>query len=146
MRFFLGVLAFLAFDLVSKYSAVQYLQKPVVLIDNFLTLQLSYNEQLAFSIPFPKLAIIVLSLALLGGLGIYFYYSLPLDKLNFWAGVLIFAGAIANLIERVVFGKVVDFIDFSFWPSFNFADFFICIGAFLLLFSSFKKDKKSGII
>ena len=146
MRFFLGVLVFLAFDLVSKYSAVQYLQKPVVLIDNFLTLQLSYNEQLAFSIPFPKLAIIVLSLALLGGLGIYFYYSLPLSKLDFWAGILIFAGAIANLIERVVFGKVIDFIDFSFWPSFNFADFFICIGAFLLLFSSFKKDKKSGII
>ena len=53
---------------------------------------------------------------------------------------LISAGAIANAIDRVYFGGVIDFIDFfvySFhWPAFNFADIFITVGVILLLFDN----------
>ncbi len=47
---------------------------------------------------------------------------------------LICAGALGNVIDRAVFGKVIDFIEFSFWPSFNLADAAIVIGVAVILF------------
>ena len=43
--------------------------------------------------------------------------------------LLIFAGALGNIYDRIVLGHVIDFIDFHFWPVFNIADSAICIGA-----------------
>lgn len=51
-------------------------------------------------------------------------YRLPLS--------LIFAGAVGNLIDRVFFGFVIDFLDFRVWPVFNIADSAITMGAILL--------------
>jgi len=45
---------------------------------------------------------------------------------------LILAGAIGNLIDRLFFGYVIDFLDFRVWPVFNLADSSITIGAFIL--------------
>lgn len=52
--------------------------------------------------------------------------------------VLILAGVIGNLIDRVFYLGVVDFIDVGFWPVFNLADVFIFFGAVLLLRKVFK--------
>ncbi|HMC30357.1 MAG TPA: signal peptidase II [Candidatus Angelobacter sp.] len=50
---------------------------------------------------------------------------------------LVFGGALGNLWDRVVSGKVIDFLDFYFgshhWPAFNIADSAIVVGALLLL-------------
>jgi signal peptidase II len=50
---------------------------------------------------------------------------------------LIIGGAIGNVIDRVRFGAVIDFLDFHalgwHWPAFNVADSAICVGALLLL-------------
>lgn len=54
---------------------------------------------------------------------------------------LILGGAIGNLVDRVAYGKVVDFLDFHafgwHWPAFNVADSAICVGAALLIIESF---------
>lgn len=50
------------------------------------------------------------------------------------AMAMILAGAIGNLIDRLKFGYVIDFIDVRIWPVFNIADTFITIGAIFLLF------------
>ena len=51
-------------------------------------------------------------------------------------GAAIFGGAIGNLIDRVQFGEVIDFLDFSLfgyhWPAFNVADSAISVGVVLL--------------
>lgn len=62
-------------------------------------------------------------------------------KLEAIAISMILGGALGNLIDRVTFGYVVDFLDF-YWgsyhfPAFNIADSAICIGAALLIFDSF---------
>ena len=51
---------------------------------------------------------------------------------------LILAGAVGNLIDRIRFGYVVDFLDFRIWPVFNIADIAITVGTALLILQMFK--------
>lgn len=63
---------------------------------------------------------------------------------------LMLSGAIGNLIDRVLFGYVIDFIDFHWagytFPIFNLADSAIFLGAVLMVFDSFKKDANKSVI
>ena len=60
------------------------------------------------------------------------------ELVRFWLGSLALGlqlgGAVGNLIDRFRHGFVVDFIDFSFWPTFNVADSAITIGVLMLLY------------
>jgi signal peptidase II len=59
---------------------------------------------------------------------------------------LILGGAVGNLIDRLVYGYVIDFIDVYYgswhWPAFNVADAAISVGAFLLLLDAFRGNKQ----
>ncbi|MBI4155503.1 signal peptidase II [Candidatus Woesearchaeota archaeon] len=54
----------------------------------------------------------------------------------------IIGGALGNLIDRLVFGFVRDFIDFKVWPVFNIADSFITIAILLLILKEIKSSRK----
>lgn len=58
---------------------------------------------------------------------------------------MILGGALGNLVDRVAYGYVVDFLQFHwdeyYFPAFNLADSAITCGAFLLILDSFRKDK-----
>ncbi|MBU4149810.1 MAG: signal peptidase II [Candidatus Omnitrophica bacterium] len=58
--------------------------------------------------------------------------------------ILILSGAIGNLIDRLFFGYVIDFIDVRIWPVFNIADSSITVGT-LLLILSFMRHKPCQI-
>jgi lipoprotein signal peptidase len=47
--------------------------------------------------------------------------------------IFILSGAVSNIIDRIYYGCVIDFIDLKFWPIFNLADIFIVSGAVFLL-------------
>ncbi len=68
------------------------------------------------------------------------------DLLMSFALFMIAGGAVGNLIDRVRFGYVVDFLDFYVagyhWPAFNVADSAITAGVFLAVFSFYFGDKK----
>lgn len=72
------------------------------------------------------------------------------DRLLFVGLGLVLGGAVGNLIDRVLLGEVVDFLDVYYrnwhWPSFNVADSAICLGAFLTLIVILKdgKGEKNG--
>jgi signal peptidase II len=53
----------------------------------------------------------------------------------------ILAGALGNLIDRLFFGYVIDFLDFRVWPVFNIADSAITVGAILLGWSILRNPK-----
>jgi signal peptidase II len=68
------------------------------------------------------------------------------QRLFCWAMSLILGGAIGNVIDRIVYGKVVDFLDVHafgwHWPTFNIADAAICIGAGLFILDEFRRVNK----
>jgi len=55
---------------------------------------------------------------------------------------LILGGAIGNLIDRITYGYVIDFIDFRIWPVFNIADSAISIGAVIIVIKCFQLSTK----
>lgn len=60
--------------------------------------------------------------------------------------VLILAGGISNLVDRIHSSCVIDFIDLKFWPVFNLADIYITIGGITILSALLKKSgKKSSL-
>ena len=83
---------------------------------------------------------------------IYLGYRLWLarpDERNFNLGlVFILGGAVGNLIDRIVLGYVVDFIDIYFnnwhWPAFNVADIAISVGAGIVILDSLGIWRPSG--
>jgi len=74
----------------------------------------------------------------------YLYKKTPREYSLLATGfALIFGGAIGNLIDRIRFGKVVDFLDFYIgsihWPAFNVADSAISIGMVIFIYHFFFK-------
>ena len=74
-------------------------------------------------------------------IGIYVYKNKINSKVEQFGYSVILGGAIGNFVDRIVYGYVIDFLDFNIlgydFPIFNFADTFIVIGVFLLVISSF---------
>ena len=73
----------------------------------------------------------------------------PLERLLCTGLALILGGAIGNVIDRLRFGQVVDFLDFHLggwhWPAFNVADSAITVGAALLILESFvQRERRAG--
>lgn len=68
------------------------------------------------------------------------------EKLTALALSLILGGALGNIIDRAVYGFVIDFLDFYLadyhWPAFNIADSAIVIGAGFIAVDMFKTSKK----
>lgn len=77
---------------------------------------------------------------------IYAHLRLPKDARAIRLALgMIGGGALGNLYDRVVIGKVVDFLDFRIWPYiFNFADSMIVIGAGILILTIYLNEKKAG--
>jgi len=75
-----------------------------------------------------------------------FYYKQndeALSRLYILGFSLILGGAIGNLIDRISFGHVIDFIDFRVWPVFNIADSAITIGAVIVAIKCFKLKRQN---
>ena len=119
-------------------------------VTDFFNLVLVFNKGAAFSLfaqapgwQAPLLTVFALAASLIVG---YFIVRSP-DKTLFCLGLaLILGGAIGNVIDRLRFGQVVDFLDFHalgwHWPAFNVADSAISVGAVLLILEGFLPREK----
>ena len=114
--------------------------KPV--IKNFFHLTYVTNDGMAFGLNFPGGIYFFTSVSLLMTvfLGWYFWQQKESDLTLRLSLALILAGAIGNLIDRILFGTVVDFFDFMIgsyhWYIFNVADASVTIGMVLYIYSS----------
>ena len=149
LRYFVIATLILLLDQLSKWSALSNLQmgvpKPVLPFLNWLLL---FNPGAAFSFlaqgsGWQRWFFTIL------GLAACFYIVWLLrksqnDKLLCVALSLILGGALGNVLDRIMYGAVVDFIDLHYtnwhWPAFNIADSAICIGAALIIWGELRKS------
>ena len=140
------VTAIIVFDQLTKYIAVQSLSinQPVSVIKGIFSLTLVHNRGAAFGILKNQVPLFIVTSAVAV---LLIYSELKNNKHRKAYSIalsLILAGALGNLIDRVFFGYVIDFLDFHFWPVFNVADSAITVGA-VLLGVSLLRNKEKGV-
>jgi len=117
------------------------LRAPLEVIPN-LTMKLCYNRGAAFSIlsnagGWRRRVLMTLSLVVSITLVYWLHEADKNRKFLRWGLALIIGGAVGNLIDRSLYGYVIDFIDVYYaywhWPAFNIADSAVSVGAALLI-------------
>ena len=89
-------------------------------------------------------------LFILIAIGVLFYIDrfIVTDVDHFLYISLIIGGILGNLVDRLLYGEVLDFLSFRFgsyyFPIFNLADTFICVGVFLLIIDYIRSDKNGN--
>jgi signal peptidase II len=144
--FFSLIIAVLLIDQGSK-AAVQILMyqgESIPVLPSFFYLTYIMNPGAAFGIlPNQKVLFIITGLLLVIGV-LAFYSKLPPGKKILRIGLgLVLGGALGNLVDRLRFGRVVDFLDFRVWPVFNLADTAIFLGVCLLAWELLKDGKNN---
>ena len=133
-------------DQFSKGLILRYLpfNKTIPVVKGFFNITHVLNPGGAFGLmanlsPIMRNIIFLFVSSIAVGLIFYFYKKTPAQ--HSWlaaAFALIFGGAIGNLIDRIRFGMVIDFLDFYVcnlhWPAFNIADSAISIGIGIFLY------------
>ncbi|MEM7331225.1 MAG: signal peptidase II [Chloroflexota bacterium] len=133
MVYLLILLAFLA-DQLSKRWISANVTTPVEL-NQWLTLRITYNEGIAFGL-FQGIGPIVgwLTIFVLAGMLIYLTQLPKQWWLHRYGLALFIGGGLGNMVDRILFGRVLDFLESSFRPGiFNVADLFIYLGVFFIL-------------
>ncbi len=135
----------IVFDQISKYIANHNLvfAEPVAVMPSF-NLTLLYNRGAAFSFlsdaaGWQRWFFIAIALAAVVFILLWLRKLQPGQTVLALALALVLGGAIGNLIDRVWYGHVIDFIQIYYkdfyWPTFNIADSAISVGAVLLLWN-----------
>lgn len=133
----------LCLDLLSKYFAQEYLlHSSIFLLGNWLRFDLHYNFGIAFSLPVPWEVQILLSIVIFVIVGVFIYKNPPQGWVENVALGMIAGGALGNFYERIVFGKVTDFIAVWKFPVFNAADSFLFVGVVLTLYLAWMAHRK----
>ncbi len=130
-------------DILSKLLVVNNLieNQSISIIKKILNITYAKNTGVAFSfLDGNKIFIIIATIIILIIL-IKHIKNTYIDKIEQIGYGLIIGGAIGNLIDRIIYGHVIDFIDFRIinYPIFNLADTAIVIGVFIILFKSFHR-------
>jgi signal peptidase II len=117
----------------------------------YLALFKAYNPGAAFSFlgdasGWQRWFFIVIAVIVIVVLLVWLRRLTAAEKATSLALALILGGAVGNLIDRLVYGYVIDFIDVYYgswhWPAFNIADMAISVGAFLLLLDAFRGGRE----
>jgi signal peptidase II len=150
--FALAALVVVADQLTKWIVLAQFAPNERRVVTDFLNLVLVFNKGAAFSFlaqaegwQTPVLVVFALTAAVIVSVLLVRH---PGRRMLCLGLGLILGGAIGNVIDRLRFGHVVDFVDFHamgwHWPAFNVADSAITVGAALLILEGFIHEKRAG--
>ena len=144
------IVAIIALDQWSKWAIKTsfnlYQSKPV--IQDLLHFTYVTNDGMAFGLSFPggKHVLLIMTILLTGFIVGYLWKEKNGHPLIKYGLALILSGAIGNLIDRLLYGKVVDFLDLMIgnfhWYIFNVADSSVTIGMILFIIHSIYVEQK----
>ena len=124
-------------DQIIKYFVSAYLQPvgSVSVIDNLFSLKYVENKGVAFGMfSDMRWVFVALTSVLLAIIIFYMFKKRPKGKFFYICAALIIGGGIGNLIDRIFYGYVIDYLSLSFFPPVcNFADYCITAGTIMLV-------------
>ncbi len=137
-------------DRITKIIASSFLKLNIStkVIKNFFYLTLCHNTGAAWGLlnKYPFILVIISLIAII--LIYHFTYCFKTNTRNNIAFGLLYGGLFGNLTDRLIFGYVIDFLDFYLikydYPVFNVADIAIVLGVLLLIISTLKGDDQNG--
>ena len=137
-------------DQLSKFAVrkTMLLYESIPVIPEFFHLTYVTNDGMAFGINFPFGIYIFSTISIIFTIFLFWYlWTIKDQGIIIRTGVgLIIAGAIGNLIDRVLLGEVVDFLDFMIgnyhWYVFNLADSYVTVGMGFILYDSLILERK----
>jgi signal peptidase II len=144
------IILIVAFDQITKYIVSKNLKDGTVInfIPKFIQFRYAENTGMAFSMfSGARWIFIILTLGVCIGALVYMFSNKCKNLWAYWSLGVVVAGGIGNLIDRIRFGFVIDFIEpvFVNFAVFNIADCAVTCGAVVLViylvFDAFKKDK-----
>ena len=153
--FSLGATAVIVLDQITKAAIVAkfFLHESYTIVAGFFNLVYVMNPGAAFgflanaSATFRHFFFTGITIAVILLIIYYVMKSKPQNMLMVISLTLIFAGAVGNLIDRIRFGAVVDFLDVyigtAHWPAFNVADSAISVGAVLMIWGMIMNREKT---
>lgn len=117
----------------------------IVILKNFFSITLVHNNGGAFSIlENNKVLLIGVAIISLFLIIIFFIKDKKLNNFDIVIYSMLIGGIVGNLIDRVVYGYVIDYLDFNIFgynfPIFNFADILIVVSVVLLFIFSIKEE------
>jgi signal peptidase II len=138
-------------DQITKFAVLRYIstEEHIAVIPGFFNLVQVHNRGAAFGMlrdhPWIFLILASTALVVLAFITITRRVTEPVTKV---AVAVLAAGVAGNLVDRLIHGHVIDFLDFilpwyGHWPAFNVADMCICVAAGLLIIASFLDGKKA---
>lgn len=142
MRYIILAILIVLCDRVSKVMALSFLEQPMPITD-FLSFELAINRGVSwgmFHSVRSDIFFFVTMLILAIIVSLFCYTTVRyLNKQLVYGEIMVLAGACSNLVDRYVYGGVIDFIHFSYqgwsWPIFNIADIAIVLGVAWILFN-----------
>lgn len=135
-------------DRITKYAAIEELLDSWS-IDPFFQIELTINRGFSWSILASNIWIVsffvgVTTTVITGFLIQYIIQNWQDQRKNLIGATMVVAGSSSNIIDRIVYGGVIDFILLSYknfyWPVFNIADIFIVVGIFLLFKEGYRQE------
>ena len=152
-RLAIGTILVLVFDQLSKIAVVQWLDLKTLLrievLPPFLNFQMAWNRGVNFGLlsgdaNSTRWILTAVALAISAAVVIWVRRS-PMPPIAHWSAGLVVGGALGNVIDRVLYGAVADFLNMSCCGianpfSFNLADVAIFLGAVGLIFFADKKN------
>lgn len=137
------ILAGFIADRAIKYLLLQkFPDRGFFLLGDWLKLKLTYNTGVAFGIPLDFYFILASYLAIL--IALIALISICYRRRQTASAIVfsfIFAGGFSNLIDRLKFGRVIDYFDLKFYSVFNLADAMIVIGVLVIIGFHWKTKK-----
>jgi signal peptidase II len=140
------IAAILFLDQLAKFVIVRNLSlnQSIPVIPGIFHLTLVHNKGAAFGLLKGQLSLFIFTSVLAVFLIVFTLKDNKQARSNRAALALILAGALGNLVDRLFYGHVIDFLDFRVWPVFNVADSAITVGAILLGWFILKNPKQNA--
>ena len=145
--FLIGIL-FLLIDIISKQLVLYFMveNQTIQIIPHFFSLTYVKNTGVAFSMLEVNILFILLMSVIVVGVLFYFAKSKGNGRLEKICYSMILGGALGNFLDRIFYGYVIDFFDFTLFgfkmAIFNVADVEIVCGVFLLIVLEILKERK----